>query len=523
VVILEELCEYVRTLFRVGVLRRTIGSVSLAGTSLGIIALSVAVVSTAPAAATRVDVAPTNDARDAASAITAPASVRGTLDGATVEGAAAGGTEGRPSISVCERSIVGDVWYRLASPGSGRLVVRLTAARRDLDAVVTATRLTRSGSVDAGCDRTDPQGRAGLSLSPPTGGAIYLIRIGEIASSAADTGDFTLATTLAPAAPRYPGRRLPAGGARGVVDRLSNTADAWSAILHEGATYRVNLAHKPTRCAQLRIFSPAAPWSGEPSYARRCGGYLLLTPGPGLRGRWSFRVETGDGRYDQDYRLSVGPALADDMAPGAVLRDRSAVHNRLEGGRLDAVDLYRLDVPHRSHVVVRLRTASHNGFNLRLINARGRSIRCACGRRGAVQVRKGLRPGRYFVVVRARFRAHGAYTLRRVDRALTGISLRADGQRRLRVRPHATVHLTLRVRPAVEGPADVRIERFDPLSGWHFYRMFHVRVRGGRAAIPFQPPLETSWRAEAHFRGTDKASPSDSRLVTIRVQAPLTP
>jgi hypothetical protein len=505
------------------VLRRMLGSVSWAATCLVIIALSVSVVS-ASTAGTRADpAAPGNDTRDAASAITAPASLPGTLDGATVEGAAVGGTEGRPSTSVCERSIVGDVWYRLSVPSRARLVVGLAAARRDLDAVVAATRVTRSGGVDAGCDRTDAQGGAGLSLSPPSASAVYLVRIGEIAGSSADTGDFTLSVTLAPAAPRYPGRRLPPRGARGVVDRLSNTADAWSAILHEGETYRVNLAHKPTRCAQLRIFSPAAPWSGEPSYGRRCGGYLLLTPGPGLGGRWSFRVETANGRYDQDYRLSVGPALADDMAPGVVLHDRSPVHNRLEGGRLDAVDLYRLDVPHRSHVVVRLRTAAHNGFNLRLISGRGRSIRCACGRRGAVQVRKGLRPGRYFVVVRARFRAHGAYTLMRVDRALTGISLRANGQRRLRVRPHTTVHLTLRVRPAVDGPADVRIERFDPLSDWHFYRMFHVRVRSGRATIPFQPLLETSWRAEAHFRGTNKASPSDSRRVTIRVQSPLTP
>jgi hypothetical protein len=503
--------------------RSAIGSIALWATWLAI-AVAVSIASRADAAGMRVDPAvPGNDGRDAATAITVPESLRGTLDGATVEGPAIAGQEGEPSVSVCERPIVGDVWYRLAASGNGRVVVRLAGARRDLDAVVAVTRLARSASVDAGCDRTDPQGQAGVSLSPPAAGAVYLIRIGEIAGSSAETGDFMLSVAAAPRAPRYPGRRIPPGGARGVVDRLSNTADAWSAILHEGETYRVNLAHKPTRCVQLRIFSPSAPWSGEPSYGRRCGGYLLLTPGPGLGGRWSFRVETGNGRYDQDYRLSVGPALADDMAPGAVLHDRSPVRNRLEGGRLDALDLYRLNVPHRSHVVVRLRTRAQNGFNLRLITARGHTIRCACGRRGSVQVRKGLRPGHYFVVVRARFRAHGAYTLTRVDRALTGISLRANGQRRLRTRPHATIHLTLRVRPPVNGLADVRLERFDPLSGWHFYRMLHVHIRGGRATIPFQPPLETSWRARAHFRGTNKASPSDSRLVIIRVQAPLTP
>ena len=111
----------------VDVVRRTITAVSLAARCVVIIALSVPVVSAAYAAGTRVDIAaPGNDARDAASAITdVPGSVRGTLNGTSVEGAAAGGPDGQASISVCEGSIVGDVWYRLASPEGHRLVVQL--------------------------------------------------------------------------------------------------------------------------------------------------------------------------------------------------------------------------------------------------------------------------------------------------------------------------------------------------------------------------------------------------------------
>ena len=145
----------------------------------------------------------------------------------------------------------------------------------------------------------------------------------------------------------------------------------------------------------------------------------------------------------------------------------------------------------------------------------------ACRDRGAAELRKGLHRGRFFLVVRARGRAHGTYTVTRIDRALTGLGLRANGQRRLRVPPRTTVRLGLAVRPSVDGPADIRIERFDPLTGWHFDRMVRVLRPRWTQSFPFVPPAEGTWRADAHFRGTNRASPSDSRRVRIIVQAPL--
>jgi hypothetical protein len=339
-----------------------------------------------------------------------------------------------------------------------------------------------------------------------------------LVGSTADVGDFMLSVEAAPPDPRYPGSRLSPNGSHGVVDRLSNLSDAWSARLREGVTYRINLAHRPTRCVRLRVFSPAARWSGDPSYGAPCGGYMLVTPGPGLGGRWTFRVETGDGRFAQDYRLTVGPARADDMSPPPVLGDRRTIHGRLEGGRLDVLDLYRFHIDSRTHVVLRMSTAPTTGLNLRLLNARGRTIRCDCGGRGNAMIRKGLHPGRYYVLVRARFRAHGSYTLRRVDRALTGLGLRVDGARAVRVPSGQTVHLTLRLHPALGGPVDVRFERFDLLSGWHFFKQTRVQIHNGRAEMAFTPPLDTKWRIEAHFRGTGQASPSDSRRVSVFVR-----
>src|SRR5262249_22898519 len=151
----------------------------------------------------------------------------------------------------------------------------------------------------------------------------------------------------------------------------------------------------------------------------------------------------------------------DDMSPGRELPDRRPLRGSLQGGRLDTTDLYHLELTHRSHVVVRLATGSGHEFDLRLPSRRGPTLGCACGESGSQQIRKGLAPGRYYIVVRAQNRAHGSYTLRRVDRQLTGTVLLVNGGRRAQVPSGGSVHFTLRVHPAVDGPADIRIERFD--------------------------------------------------------------
>ena len=463
---------------------------------------------------------PVNDARDQAAALPLRGAVSGSLAEATLETGVSDQPGGAPTNLVASQQVVGDLWYTIDAPAkSSPFVVRLSG--KDLDAVIAVSRVTRTGTVFVAADPTDRDSRAGVRVGVPKGGATFVVRVAQVEGSTGSP-DFTLSS--APAAPdtTYPGVPLPRGGGRGVVDRLSNLDDAWSSVLRAGTTYRVNLSHSPTRTSRLRIYSPLASWSLDPTYSRRSGGYVLLTPGPGFGGRWTFVVETSDQRRDQPYRLSIGPARADDMAPGLALRDRHRVRGRLEGGRLDAVDLYRIDVPARSHVVLRLRTAKHNGFSLRLLSTRGRTVGSVTHGTGNIQVRKGLHRGRYYVAVRARYRAHGTYSLLRVDRALTGTSLRVDGARRARITPGATARLTLDVHPAgVDGPTDVRIERFDPLSGWHFFAMHRVHVRGGHATYAFRPPAEGTWRADAHFRGTGKASPSDSRWVRIVVQAPL--
>lgn len=466
---------------------------------------------------------PTNDAREQPHILPAPTGkLDSTLEDATLEGAPDALPGETPQLEACNRMVVGDVWARFTMLNGGRVVLRLKGANKSLDAVMAVSRITKTGPLFVTCDRTDILGQAGASITPPKDGATYEVRLAQLADSESSARAFRLSLAPAPPEPRWPGVPLSARGARGTVDRLADTADAYRTVMLQGVTYRVNLAHPSRRCVALRVFSPFASWQSDPSYGMPCGGYSLVTPGAGFGGRWTFRVEARDDeRFPPDYRLTVAPVRPDDMGPGVALPDRRPTHGRLEGGRIDVIDIYRVDIAARSYVTFRMGTSDRNGFDLRLISRRGRTVSCACRERGSAELRKGLHRGRFFVVVRARGRAHGTYTLTRIDRALTGLGLRANGQRRLRVPPSTTVRLGLAVRPAVDGPADIRIERFDPLTGWHFHRMVRVQVRDGRGSFPFLPPAEGTWRADAHFRGTNKASPSDSRRVQVIVQAPI--
>lgn len=475
------------------------------------------------APATALAETPANDDRDRPATMAAPTGTfDGTLEDATLEGAPEELPGETPRLEACGRMVVGDVWARFTVRNGGRMVLRLAGASKSLDAVLAVSRITKTGPLFVSCDRTDILGQAGASLTPPKDGATYEVRVAQMADSESSARAFRLSLAPAPPQPRWPGVALPARGMRGTVDRLADTADAYRTVLHQGVTYRVNLAHPSRRCAALRVFSPFASWQSDPSYGMACGGYQLVTPGAGFGGQWTFRVEARDSeRFPTDYRLTVAPVRPDDMGPGVPLPDRRPTRGRLEGGRIDVLDIYRVDIAARSYVTFRMATSNRNGFDLRLISRRGNTVSCACRDRGAAELRKGLHRGRFFLVVRARGRAHGTYTVTRIDRALTGLGLRANGKRRLRVPPRTTVRLGLAVRPSVDGPADIRIERFDPLTGWHFDRMVRVRVRNGRGSFPFVPPAEGTWRADAHFRGTNRASPSDSRRVRIIVQAPL--
>ena len=292
----------------------------------------------AVAPATALAESPANDERERPAALAAPTgTLDGTLEDATLEGAPEELPGETPRLEACGRMIVGDVWARFTVRNGGRMVLRLAgASRKSLDAVLAVSRITKTGPLFVSCDRTDILGQAGASLTPPKDGATYEVRVAQMADSESSARAFQLTSPLRRPSRGGPAWRSRRQGARGTVDRLADTADAYRAVMHQGVTYRVNLAHPSRRCAALRVFSPFASWQGDPSYGhglRRLPARHARTQGS--EGQWTFRVEARDSeRFPTDYRLTVAPVRPGRHGPR---RFRSPIVDRLvAGSKVDA-------------------------------------------------------------------------------------------------------------------------------------------------------------------------------------------
>lgn len=454
---------------------------------------------------------PNDDRRDAQALDPLPATVTGTLVGATKEAPAV-----EPPAGCAEGGI--SVWYSFRASRDGRVVVDLQN-NGDLDAVVDAFLRERSQSRQLGCDATDATGRGGVDFSVRRG-QTYLIRVARLTNSV--VGSFRLSVALPQPAARPPGRALPSRGLDGRVDRLMNPDDAYSVRLREGRTYRMRLSGRGDACSVSGlVYGPGTEsFSEGADRFLRCDGYLTVTPGPGEGGRYSIRVSANRRlRAQQRFHLQVARAGRDDVAPGRFLRNYARVRGSLQGGRIDVVDLYRFDVTRRSDLQLRLVTSG--AFDVQLLNDTGRRIRCACGASGGTQLRQRLRSGRYFALVRARGSSSARYTFSRVSRTITRTSIRIAGRGRARSLPRRTVRIGVAVSPRARGPVTVTIQKFDPVEGWQFHRRRRAQARGGRATLAFRPPTVGRWRARASFEGTRTASPSASGYARLLVAGPL--
>jgi hypothetical protein len=428
---------------------------------------------------------PPNDAQAAAQALTLPADVTGTTAESTAE----------PSepVATCGATR-GTVWYAFTAPAAERVVARLQAAG-DLDAQVTVFLRQRSQTQQVDCDATDTSGLAQVNFTTRAG-ASYLIRVEQRFNSV--PGTFRLNVFRPQPAPRGPGARLSRGAARGVVDSAENIADAYSARLTAGQSYRVNLAASGEQCTSLAVYAPGTSDFSEADPVRRapCSGYLLFTPD--RAGTYSFLVSSAArARVRQPYRLRVAGAGPDDTSPGRQLSNFARVRGALNAGDADVVDLYRFDVTSTSELTLTLGTRGDPEFDLVLLNDRGRRISCSCSDSGSLELRRQLRRGRYFAAVRAR-RDRGGQAV-----------------------PGSAVTIGVRVRPVVNGPVTIVIERFDPLESWQFLRRVRVRATSGTARVTFRPPGAGRYRARASFDGTLGAASSQSGLSTVLVAGPL--
>ena len=468
---------------------------------------SLAVLACALAAATAGTAAggpPRNDNRANATPLEGlPVTVSGTTVGAT--------EESQDPRSACGR-VKATVWYRVSGASPGRLVLRFTASGQ-LDAIVSVYRVVRSRLVPLGCQPTDDRGRGDLSLTAAPGES-YLIMVGREPTSEDGSFRFTLFRQEPSSTP--PGAPLPRRGVSSSVDALSDFDDAWSVPMRAGVAYRMNLSPARGRCVTLSLFRPhTRSFAGAPAiHVVRCGGYFTYTPGVGGGGRYTLLVTATDRRPGrQRYHLQAALSGPDDMAPGLPIQNFETRRGSLSGTRVDVVDLYRFRVLDRSDVTLRL--VGPSSSHLILLSETGHHL-SSSGGPGALT--SPLGPGRYFVAVRAESGARGRYRLSLLERRLTTTTVLANGSRVANVGPGSLVAIGVAVDFSAEGAVRLQIDRFDPLTGWHFYRLYRLQLGGnGTTGILWRPPTIGRWRVHASFGGSRTASPSTGGTAMIVV------
>jgi hypothetical protein len=434
------------------------------------------------------------------------------VNGTTVEA-----TTSEDDASGCGPSDTPSVWYRLEANADGRAIAQLQAAG-DLDVVLDVYQRQRSQFSSVTCEFSDERGQASAEWRIRRGQS-FLIRVSQQQNSV--SGDFTLLVDLGQPAATAPGRPLPREGGTGTVQRIFEPSNAWSTELREGETYRINLS--PESCMQLSIYGPGTrSFEDEsPVRTRRCGGYTLFTPGPRQGGRYSFLIQPNSSRRTaQSYRLQVARAGRDDTTPGRFVRNHAFTRGALDADRIDVVDLYRFDVLRKSTTDLQLNGPDAQDFDIVLVAAKGKRIRCGCGATGNEEVRVQTKRGRYFVAVIARRHAKGNYRLTRRSKTITRTRLSIAPSR---TAPGRNVNLRVAIAPPeVSGPVTIVVERFDPLEGYQLIRRFETRAVRGRASVSFLPPSVGRYRARATFNATRIAAGSQSAFRNFRVEEPLT-
>jgi hypothetical protein len=434
---------------------------------------------------------PGNDERGEATPLgRLPATVRGTTLGATADSFRGCGIAG------------GGLWYRFKGPSTGQALVQLTAGQRD--AAILAFRRSRSELEPIECAATDRNGKAVLGFATAARRE-YLLLIGDRAGSA--PGEFALTVRAGEAPERLPGRALPRGGVRASVNGLTDVNDVWSVRLRRGTTYRIAFSSSPCAYASLRARSTTVRLG--------CRAYTSFTPGRDGGGRYTLEVKASPGAQRQRYQLRIAAAAADDLGVGVELPADSTARGRLSPNGVDVVDLYHFDVARTSEVRLGLGRPAASRFSLVLLTDSGTML-------GSTEstLRRRLNRGRYVVAVGAEpgTRA-GRYRLSLLLRDVTSTSVLISGARSAEVAPGSSVSLQCLVSPSPSGGlVELQIDRFDPLTGWHFHRVLRMSAT---AAVSWRPPAAGRWRVRARFLGTGQSAPSRSGYAYLTVARPI--
>jgi hypothetical protein len=157
--------------------------------------------------------------------------------------------------------------------------------------------------------------------------------------------------------------------------------------------------------------------------------------------------------------------------------------------------------------------------DLLLLDMHGKQLACACDGVSSTSIVQRVPPGSYLAVIRARPGETGTYTLalRLRDPTTTAVRLTPAGDER----PQLAV--AAKVSPAAAGGRLVlELERFDPLTDWHFATTVTHSVASGSAAFSVVPKLG-GWRVRVRYTGTLTSSPSVSDWIEFTVDATSAP
>lgn len=440
-------------------------------------------------------VTPANDDLERATPIPVPGKLSGTTEGATY-------SDTDPDL--CSDAYA-PVWYTLKPSQSGRIAVRLTVGGR-IDSVVAVFREDRSKLVDLGCGVSDLSGVAGVPFDA-TRGATYLIAVSTPWDAVA--GEFSLESMVIPPV-QLPGARL-TRDADVLLDPLLHPAVAFSVELHEGKTYRINAAARGT-CVHLELRRSSSPSAADAATSAECSAYLLYTPGPGMARHVPLVASVSEG-HAAKVHVAIRRAETDDLAPGTSLEDASVRRGHLSARDADVVDVYHFGVTRSSDATLGLRGTVH--ADLLLLDDKGKQLGCGCDGLATAALVKHLSAGSYLAIVRGRPAETGPYALSLRLREPTGTTIR------LSAAPGTTPRIALaaNVRPSVTGGQLVlELERFDPLSDWHFVTTVSHALSAGATTFTLTPKLG-GWRVRARYSGTLTASPSVSEWINFTVDA----
>jgi hypothetical protein len=177
------------------------------------------------------------------------------------------------------------------------------------------------------------------------------------------------------------------------------------------------------------------------------------------------------------------------------------------------VDLYRFRVTARGDATVRLRGPVR--ADLLLLNGTGRELACTCNEPQRADLVDRLGPGTYFAVVRAQPGQAGSYAL--------SLRIRRPTDATIELRPAGgggnQLYALAKLAPATAtGRVVFELDRFDPLTQWHFVSATARVVDDGAAGF-YITPRSGGWRLRVRYVGTLGSSPIATDWIDFSIEA----